>query len=107
MESYLLFQWVSVPVVSPTRTVPVTWFSFVIKDSKEQRQNKPIHQYFMKIEVIIGIKSRASYKFCHNSRFIVKREMNESKKIIQNYAYFYSCCIMTLILMVVVLSIIR
>lgn len=43
MESYLLFQWVSVPVVSSTRTVPVSRFKFIIRDSKEEKQNKPIH----------------------------------------------------------------
>lgn len=33
--------------------------------------------------------------------------MNESKKLIQIYAYFYSCCITTSMFLVVVLSIIR
>lgn len=78
-----MFQWFSVPVVSPTGTVPVSWFNFVVKDSKEQKQNKPVHDNILcKIEVMIEIESMASYKFCHNSWFIVKREMSENTKLI-------------------------
>lgn len=56
---------------------------------------------------MIEIKSMDSYKSCHNSTFIVKRETNESTRLIQCYADFCFCCIVTLTLMVVVLSIIR